>query len=187
MGFIESVWPAAQQETTTLQGLLATYDHFQDDSTLGKLDAYAVFNRALFQRRLYPALEPMHMASRLLDEGTVGQEHVCIAQQVRQLLRRYYELRKTVESPGESALANLPAGDQQVYRRGQRVENFLTQPYVVAEAYTDIPGEHVRLADTLRGFEQLLTGQYDDLPVQAFWMVGTFNQANEKSKAMKNL
>jgi F-type H+-transporting ATPase subunit beta len=184
---IDAVRPiAAQQDITImLQGLLETYHRYQGDGTLGKLDAHAVFNRALFRRRLYPAIEPLQMASRLLDEGIAGQEHVRVAQEVHQLLRRYYELHEIVDTQGESVLSSLPAGDQQVYRRGQRVEYFLTQPYVVAEAYTDIPGEYVRVADTLRGFEQLLAGQYDDLPVQAFWMVGAIDQAAAKGKAMK--
>ncbi len=105
----------------------------------------------------------------MLDEGLVSHAHRHIAQQVRQLLQRYYDLGKAVESHGENSLS---AEDRQTFRRGQRVEQFLTQPFVVAEPYTDIPGEYVSLAETIRSFEALLSGQYDDVPEQHFWMIG---------------
>src|SRR5579863_4234270 len=130
---------------------------------------YLLCNRELFKRRIYPAIDPLQSSSRLLDEGLVSHAHRHIAQQVRQLLQRYYDLRKAVESHGENSLS---AEDRQTFRRGQRVEQFLTQPFVVAEPYTDIPGEYVSLAETIRSFEALLSGQYDDVPEQHFWMIG---------------
>ena len=172
---------AAERATATiLQGSLDDYKRYENNGSLHKLDAHAVYNRDLFKRRIYPAIDPLLSGSRLLTEGLVAPEHARVAQQVRQLLRRYYELRHVVEVKGDDGLS---AEDQQVFRRGQRVEQFLTQPYVVAEPFTDIPGEYVRLEDTIRSFQALLDGRYDNVPEAAFWMVGDIEQALAKDKA----
>lgn len=165
---------------TILQGSIDNYKRYEKDGSLHEVDAHAVYNRELFKRKIYPAIDPLLSGSRLLDEGLVAPEHARVAQQVRQLLGRYYELRDVVELKGD---AGLSAEDQQVFRRGQRVEQFLTQPYVVAESFTDIPGEYVRLEDTIRSFQALLDGRYDDVPEKAFWMVGDIEQALVKGKA----
>jgi F-type H+/Na+-transporting ATPase subunit beta len=168
---------AQQAVTTILLGTGDDYTRYQQNGALNKLDSYLVCNRELFKRRIYPAIDPLQSASRLLAEGLVAPEHRRVAQQVRELLQRYYELRKLVEAQGENS---LPAEDRQTFRRGQRVEQFLTQPFVVAEPYTDIPGEYVSLAETIQSFEALLSGRYDDVPEQNFWMVGTIEQALAK-------
>lgn len=169
---------AAQQAVTTL--LLGTgddYRRYQQSGLLNTFDEYILCNRELFKRRIYPAIDPRQSGSHLLNEGPVSPTHRNVAQQVRQLLERYYELRKFVEARGEDGLS---AEDRQTFRRGQRVEQFLTQPFVVAEPYTDIPGEYISLNETIRNFEALLSGQYDDVPEQNFWMVGTIEQALAK-------
>ena len=169
---------AAQQAITTI--LFGTGDDYtchQPDGTLNKLDTHLFCNRELFKRQIYPAIDPLQSGSRLLNEGPVSPEHKRVAQQTRQLLQRYYKLRETVEAQGESGLTE---DDRQAFRRGQRIEQFLTQPFVVAEPYTDIPGEYVSLADTIKGFEALLSGQYDSVPERNFWMVGTIEQALAK-------
>jgi F-type H+/Na+-transporting ATPase subunit beta len=168
---------AQQAVATILLGTGDDYTRYQQNDVLSKLDEYLFCNRELFKRRIYPAIDPLQSASRLLDEGLVSPNHKRVAQQTRQLLQRYYELRATIETHGESG---LPSEDLQVFRRGQRVEQFLTQPFVVAEPYTDIPGEYVSLEDTIRNFEELLSGQYDDVPEKSFWMVGTIEQAITK-------
>ena len=169
---------AAQHSVTTI--LLGTgdgYTRYRQNGLLARLDAHLLYNRELFKRKIYPAIDPLQSRSRLLDEGLVSSEHRRVAQQARELLQRYYELHKAVEAHGE---AGLSAEDQQTFQRGQRVEQFLTQPFVVAEPYTDIPGEYVRLDDTIRSFAALLSGQYDDVPEKSFWMVGTIDQALAK-------
>ncbi len=171
---------AAQQVVTTL--LLGTdddYRRYRQSGLLNIFDEYILCNRELFKRRIYPAIDPLQSGSRLLAEGIVSPEHQNIARQVRQLLERYYELRKLVEARGEDGLT---PEDRQTFRRGQRVEQFLTQPFVVAEPYTDIPGEYVSLDETIRDFEALLSGQYDAVPEQHFWMVGTIEQALAKGR-----
>jgi F-type H+/Na+-transporting ATPase subunit beta len=169
---------AAQQAITSiLLGTGADYARYQQNGALNKLDAHLLYNRELFKRQIYPAVDPLQSGSRLLDEGLVSPAHTRVAQQTRQLLQRYYELREVVQAKGDETLS---AEDRQVFRRGQRVEQFLTQPFVVAEPYTDIPGEYVTLDDTIRGFEALLSGQYDDVPEKSFWMVGTIEQALAK-------
>ncbi len=169
---------AAQQAVTTL--LLGTgddYMQYQQNGLLNTFDEFVLCNRELFKRRIYPAIDPLQSISRLLDEGLVSPTHRSVAQQIRQLLQRYYELRKLVEARSEDSLS---AQDRQTFRRGQRIEQFLTQPFVVAEPYTDIPGEYVSLDETIKNFEALLSGQYDDVPEQHFWMVGTIEQALAK-------
>lgn len=169
---------AAQQAIMTmLLGTADDYRRYRQNGVLNKLDEYLFCNRELFKRRIYPAIDPLQSSSHLLDNGLLSPAHRRVAQQTRQLLQRYHELRESVASDGESRLSDE---DRQVYRRGQRVEQFLTQPFVVAEPYTDIPGEYVTLDDTIRSFEALLSGQYDDMPEQHFWMVGTIEQARAK-------
>lgn len=169
---------AAQQAVTIL--LLGTgddYGRYRQSGLLNTFDAYILCNRELFKRRIYPAIDPLQSGSRLLAEGLVSPTHRSVAQQVRQLLERYYERRKLAEAHGDDSF--IPE-DRQTFRRGQRVEQFLTQPFVVAEPYTDIPGEYVSLDETIRDFEALLSGQYNDVPEQHFWMVGTIEQALTK-------
>jgi F-type H+/Na+-transporting ATPase subunit beta len=179
---VDSFKPLAEEGAiaTILQGSIDDYRRYEKDGLLHKVNAHAVYNRDLFKRQIYPAVDPLQSGSRLLDEGLVTPEHERVAHQVRQLLRRYDELRDVVEVKGD---AGLSAEDQRVFRRGQRIEQYLTQPYVVAEPFTDIPGEYVRLEDTIRSFQALLDGAYDDVPEKAFWMVGDIDQAIAKGKA----
>ena len=170
---------AQQAVTTLLLGTGDDYTRYQQSGLLNTFDGYILCNRELFKRRIYPAIDPLQSGSRLLIEGLVSPAHRSVAQQMRQLLERYYELRKLVEAHGEGSLTTE---DRQTFRRGQRVEQFLTQPFVVAEPYTDIPGEYVSLDETIRDFEALLSGQYDHVPEQHFWMVGTIEQALTKSQ-----
>ena len=170
-------WTAQKAITTLLLGTGDDYRRYQQSGLLKTFDEHILCNRELFKRRIYPAIDPLQSGSRLLDKGLVSSAQQRVAQQVRQLLERYYELRKLVEARGEEGLA---PEDRQTFRRGQRVEQFLTQPFVVAEPYTDIPGEYVSLDETIRDFEALLSGQYDAVPEQHFWMVGTIEQVLAK-------
>jgi F-type H+/Na+-transporting ATPase subunit beta len=124
---------------------------------------------------LWPAIDRISSKSRLLNCETAGYEHVQVAEQIREILLRYTEF-ETLEQQ------ELPDVDKQVLRRAQRIQKFLTQPFFVAEAYTDIPGEYVEIAETVSGFKDLLEGRYDDLPEEAFSFVGRIDEANEKAK-----
>jgi F-type H+/Na+-transporting ATPase subunit beta len=153
------------------------YRRYQQSGVLKRLDAYLLCNRELFKQCIYPAIDPLQSGSRLLNKGLVSIAHRRVAQQVRELLQRYYELRKLAEAHGEDGLS---AEDRQMFQRGQRVEQFLTQPFAVAEPYTDIPGEYVSLDETITSFEALLSGRYDDVREKSFWMVETIEQALAK-------
>jgi F-type H+-transporting ATPase subunit beta len=125
---------------------------------------------------LWPAVDRLTSTSVLLDNGMVSSEHVQVAQQVRQLLQRYMELQDVQDTEALSPL------ERQVLIRGQRVQKFCTQPFFVAEAYTDIPGEYVPVTTTIQNFKDLLAGRYDDVPVEAFSFVGTIAQALAKAQ-----
>ena len=137
------------------------------------LDARIFFSRELAKQNIWPAIDHIASRSRLLESDAVSEEHVQIAQQVRALLQRY------ASSPDASVEG------QQMVKRARRVQLFLTQPFFVAEAFTDIPGEFVPLAETLKGCKELLEGRYDDLPEQAFYFVGTIEQALAKAKVLR--
>jgi F0F1-type ATP synthase beta subunit len=125
------------------------------------------------------AIDRISSKSRLLNSEAAGYEHVQVAEQIREILLRYAEL-ETLE------LQDLSDANKQVLRRAQRIQKFFTQPFFVAEAYTDIPGEYVKIAETVSGFKDLLAGRYDDLPEQAFYFVGRIDEAIEKAKTMEN-
>ena len=153
-------------------------------SEAGNLDGVIVFNRDLPKQNLWPAIDRLATGSRLLESGALSEEHRRVAGQVKQLLRRYCELVGKEGAAEAEEAGKLSEEDQQVIRRAQKVQQFLTQPFFVAEAYTDIPGEYVRVEDTIRGCKELLEGRYDDVPDKAFWFVGTVEQALEKGKRL---
>lgn len=150
-----------------------------ESSLLSDLDARILFSAELPKQNLWPAIDRLSSSSRLLDNGLLSAEHAQVARQVKQILQRYAQLQKATDVQG------LSAEDSQVVKRAQRIQWFLTQPFFVAEAYTDIPGEYVKVEDTIQGFKELLEGLYDDVPVEAFWFVGTVDQA--LARAQKNV
>jgi F-type H+/Na+-transporting ATPase subunit beta len=142
----------------------------EENDVLIVLDARIFFSRELAKQNIWPAIDRLASHSRLLESDAVSEEHRQVARQVRELLQRY------ASSPDTSA------EDQQMVKRARRVQLFLTQPFFVAEAFSDIPGEFVPLAETLKGCKALLEGRYDDVPEQAFYFVGTIEQALAKAK-----
>ncbi len=142
----------------------------------GDLDCQIVLTRKLADQSLWPAIDRISSKSRLLNSESVGYEHVQVAEQTREILLRYAEL-ETLEQQ------ELSDADKQALRRARRIQKFFTQPFFVAETYTDIPGEYVKIAETVSGFKDLLAGQYDDLPEQAFYFVGSIDEAIEKAKS----
>jgi F-type H+-transporting ATPase subunit beta len=136
-------------------------------------------SRDIASRGIYPAIDPLDSSSRQLDPLIVGDEHYGIARGVQSILQRYKELKDIIAILG---MDELSEEDKQSVTRARKIERFLSQPFHVAEIFTGAPGKYVSLKDTLSGFQGLLNGDYDDLPEQAFYMVGGIEEAVEKAK-----
>ena len=145
------------------------------------VDVTTVLSRELVSRGLYPAIDPLTSRSSLLVPEQVGEEHYQIAMAVRELLARYEELQDVISILG---IEELSDDDRQAVRRARRLQRFLTQPMTAAESFTDSPGVLMPLEETLRGFKEIIEGRHDDLPEQAFYMVGTIDDAVERARAM---
>ena len=138
--------------------------------------------RSLAAQGLYPAVDPLASNSRILEPAIVGQEHYDVAQGVQRVLQRYTELQDIIAILG---IEELSEEDRLTVARARKIQRFLTQPMFVAEAFTGQEGRYVAIKDTVRGFKEILGGQHDDLPVQAFYMVGTIDEAVEKAESIR--
>ncbi len=180
----ERITSTKQGSITSVQAVYVPADDLTDPSpatTFAHLDATVVLNRNIAAMGLYPAIDPLDSTSRQLDPLVVGQEHYDIARNVQQTLQRYKELKDIIAILG---MDELSEDDKQVVSRARKIERFLTQPYHVAEVFTGDPGIYVSLKDTLRGFKGLLSGEYDDVPEQAFMYCGTIEDALENAKKL---
>ncbi len=169
---------------TSIQAVYVPADDLTDPSpatTFSHLDSTVVLSRQIAELGLYPAIDPLDSTSRQLDPLVVGQEHYDIARGVQNTLQRYKELRDIIAILG---MDELSEEDKLVVARARKIQRFLTQPYFVAKVFTGQDGEYVPLKETLRGFKGIIEGQYDDLPEQAFYNVGTIDQAIEKAKTL---
>ncbi len=140
-----------------------------------------LLSRKLVELGLYPAIDPLDSTSRQLDPLVVGQEHYDVARGVQRTLQRYKELKDIIAILG---MDELSEEDKQIVGRARRIQNFLSQPFFVAEVFTGSPGRFVTLKETIRAFKGILAGDYDHLPEQAFYMVGTIDEAVEKAKTL---
>jgi F-type H+-transporting ATPase subunit beta len=145
------------------------------------LDAYIYLERSIAEKGIYPAIDPLASNSRILDPQYVGAEHYAVARRVQQILQRYRELQDIIAILG---VEELSEDDKQVVHRARRIEKFLSQPFIVAEAFTNRKGEVTPLADTIRSFKELCDGKWDHLPEQAFMYVGAIEGAAEQAKKM---
>ena len=150
-------------------------------TTFSHLDAKTVLDRDIAALGIYPAVDPLESSSRILDPLVVGEKHYKVARGVQNILQRYKDLQDIIAILG---MDELSEEDKKVVNRARRVCNFLSQPFNVAEVFSGIPGKYVPLEDTIRSFERLLAGEFDDLPEQAFMFVGTIEEAQEKAKKM---
>jgi F-type H+-transporting ATPase subunit beta len=169
---------------TSFQAVYVPADDYTDPgivTTFGHLDANVSLDRALAAQFLFPAVDPLASNSRILEPALVGEEHYEVAQGVKRVLQRYKDLQDVIAILG---IEELSEEDQVTVGRAHRIQRYLTQPFFVGEVFTGIPGQYVPVAETVRGFKEILEGKYDELPVQAFYMVGTIDQAVEKGKAM---
>ena len=148
-------------------------------NTFAHLDATTVLSRAIVEKGIYPAVDPLDSTSRALQPGIVSEEHYAVATQVQQVLQRYKDLQDIIAILGMDELTDE---DKLVVSRARKVERFLSQPNFVAEQFTGTPGEYVKLEDTIKGFREIIEGKHDDLPEAAFYMVGTIEGAVEKAE-----
>ncbi len=167
---------------TSIQAVYVPADDLTDPSpatTFAHLDATVVLSRQIAELGIYPAVDPLDSTSRQLDPLVVGQEHYETARAVQGTLQRYKELRDIIAILG---MDELSEEDKLTVARARKIQRFLSQPYFVAEVFTGAPGRYVSLKDTIRGFKAIVAGEYDYLPEQAFYMVGTIEDAAEKAK-----
>jgi F-type H+-transporting ATPase subunit beta len=169
---------------TSVQAIYVPADDLTDPSpatTFAHLDATIVLSRQIASLGIYPAVDPLDSTSRQLDPNIVGQEHYDVAKGVQQVLQRYLELKDIIAILGMDELSDE---DKQTVNRARRIEKYLSQPFFVAEIFTNSPGKFVSIKDTVRGFKGILDGEYDDLPEQAFLMVGKIEEVVEKAKTL---
>ena len=169
---------------TSIQAVYVPADDLTDPSpatTFAHLDATVVLSRQIAELGIYPAVDPLDSTSRQLDPLVVGQEHYDVARKVQGTLQRYKELKDIIAILG---MDELSEEDKQTVARARKVERFFSQPFFVAEVFTGSPGVYVSLKDTIRGFKGIVEGEYDHLPEQAFYMVGTIEEAVEKGEKM---
>jgi F-type H+-transporting ATPase subunit beta len=169
---------------TSVQAVYVPADDLTDPSpatTFAHLDATVVLSRDIAAKGIYPAIDPLDSTSRQLDPLIIGQEHYEVARGVQTVLQRYKELKDIIAILG---MDELSEEDKQTVYRARKIERFLSQPFHVAEVFTGSPGKYVSLKDTIRGFKGILSGEYDHLPEQAFYMVGSIEEAVEKAKTL---
>jgi len=140
-----------------------------------------VLSRAISELGIYPAVDPLDSTSRILDPQVLGEEHYSVARGVQQVLQKYKDLQDIIAILG---MDELSEEDKLTVARARKLQRFLSQPFSVAEQFTGTPGVYVRIEDTIRAFKEILEGKHDDLPEQAFYMVGTIEDAMEKAKRM---
>jgi len=170
---------------TSIQAVYVPADDLTDPSpatTFGHLDATVVLSRDIASLGIYPAVDPLDSTSRQLDPQVVGEEHYNTARSVQQTLQRYKELRDIIAILG---MDELSAEDKLAVSRARKIQRFLSQPFNVAEVFTGSPGKYVSLKDTIKGFKGIVEGEYDELPEQAFYMVGSIEEAVEKAKTLQ--
>ncbi|MCE8004834.1 MULTISPECIES: F0F1 ATP synthase subunit beta [Halomonadaceae] len=170
---------------TSVQAVYVPADDLTDPSpatTFAHLDATVVLARSIAELGIYPAIDPLDSTSRQLDPLVVGEEHYNTARGVQNVLQRYKELKDIIAILGMDELSDE---DKQTVARARKIQRFLSQPFFVAEVFTGAPGKYVSLKDTIRGFQGILEGEYDNLPEQAFYMVGSIDEAVEKANQMK--
>jgi len=180
----ERITSSLNGSITSFQAIYVPADDYTDPgivTTFGHLDAVVALERALAAQGLYPAVDPLTSFSRILEPAVVGQEHYDVARGVQQVLQRYADLQDIIAILG---IEELSDEDRQIVARARKIQRFLTQPFFVAEVFTGAPGRFVPIRETVRGFREILDGQHDDLPEQAFYMVGTIDEAVERAEQM---
>ncbi len=181
----ERIVSTKEGSITSMQAVYVPADDYTDPApatVFAHLDATISLERSLAEQGLYPAVDPLASTSRILDPHIVGEEHYNVARGVQRTLQRYKDLQDIIAILG---VEELSEEDKLTVARARKIQRFLTQPMFVAEAFTGTPGKYVKIEDTVRGFKEILDGKYDDLPEQAFYMVGTIEEVVEKAERMR--
>lgn len=152
-------------------------------SVFSHLDATTVLNRKISEKGIYPAVDPLDSTSRILSPQVVGEEHYAVATGIQQVLQKYKDLQDIIAILG---MDELSEEDKQIVDRARKIEKFLSQPFFVAEIFTGSPGKYVTLEETLEGFKGILEGKYDNIPENAFYMVGNIQEVLEKAQKIKS-
>ena len=183
-GLQERITSTKDGSITSIQAVYVPADDLTDPApatTFAHLDATTVLSRGLASKGIYPAVDPLDSTSTMLQPWIVGEEHYTCAQNVKETLQRYKELQDIIAILG---LDELSEEDRKVVARARKIERFLSQPFFVAEVFTGSPGKYVSLKETIQGFNKILTGELDDLPEQAFYLVGNLEEAVEKAATL---
>ncbi|HHD11236.1 MAG TPA: F0F1 ATP synthase subunit beta, partial [Deltaproteobacteria bacterium] len=151
-------------------------------TTFAHLDATTVLSRQIAELGIYPAVDPLDSTSRILEPHIVGEEHYGVARKVQQILQKYKDLQDIIAILG---MDELSEEDKLIVARARKIQRFLSQPFFVAEQFTGTPGKYVTIKDTIKGFKEIVEGKHDDIPEQAFYMVGTIEEALEKAEKLK--
>jgi F-type H+-transporting ATPase subunit beta len=181
----ERITSTKRGSVTSVQAIYVPADDYTDPApaaTFSHLDATTTLSRQIFELGIYPAVDPLTSYSRILDPRVVGQEHYNVARSVKLVLQRYKDLQDIIAILG---IEELSDEDKLVVSRARKIQRFLSQPFFVAEVFTNLPGRYVKVEDTIRGFQEIVSGKYDDLPEQAFYMVGTIEEALEKAEKLQ--
>ena len=180
----ERITSTRKGSVTSVQAIYVPADDLTDPApanTFAHLDATTTLSRSIAEQAIYPAVDPLDSVSRALQPDIVGDEHYDTATRVQEILQRYRELQDIIAILGMDELSDE---DKLTVQRARKVQRFLSQPFFVAEAFTGSPGQYVRLADTIKGFREIIEGKHDELSEQAFYMVGTIEEAVERAKTM---
>jgi len=183
----ERITTTKKGSITSFQAIYVPADDYTDPgivATYGHLDAVVALERSIAELGIYPAVDPLTSTSRILDPAIVGEEHYQVARGVQKTLQRYRELQDIIAILGMEELSDE---DKLTVNRARRIQRFCSQPFHVAEQFTGIPGKYVPVEDTVRGYKEILEGKHDDLPEAAFYMVGSIDEAVEKSKKMREV
>jgi F-type H+/Na+-transporting ATPase subunit beta len=180
----ERITTTKKGSITSIQAIYVPADDYTDPApatTFAHLDATTNLSRQIAERGIYPAVDPLESTSRVLDPAIVGEEHYRVARQVQAVLQRYKELQDIIAILG---MDELSEDDKQSVARARKIERFLSQPFHVAEQFTGFAGKYVPLAETIRGFREIVEGKHDDLPEQAFYMLGSIDEVIEKARKL---
>jgi F-type H+-transporting ATPase subunit beta len=180
----ERITSTRKGSITSVQAIYVPADDYTDPApatTFAHLDAVAALSRQISELGIFPAVDPLNSTSRILDAAIVGQEHYDVAQECKRILQRYKDLQDIIAILGIDELSD---DDKLTVARARKIQKFFSQPFHVAEQFTGVPGKFVPLEETVRGFKELISGKHDDVPEQAFFMVGGIDEVLEKAKAM---
>ncbi|HDU9482595.1 TPA: F0F1 ATP synthase subunit beta [Campylobacter jejuni] len=183
--FQERITSTKKGSITSVQAVYVPADDLTDPApatVFAHLDATTVLNRAIAEKGIYPAVDPLDSTSRMLDPNIIGEEHYKVARGVQSVLQKYKDLQDIIAILG---MDELSEEDKLVVERARKIEKFLSQPFFVAEVFTDSPGKYISLEDTIAGFKGILEGKYDHLPENAFYMVGNIDEAIAKADKLK--